>query len=476
MSTLIRRFWAHILAALTVLALAGCAQPTSSSGSSQGSSGSGSSQTSSGSVGSSGSSGAGESEDLDADETIAVDGEGTPEALPNTVKEIPVIGGTARVPAMSNRTQWAQTGGSADHSLGHATFTSNPTLAWTYEVSKRMRRGRMATTEPLIVGNRAYVLSWDLSVSALNLGDGSLIWRRSLLPENDRDGTFGGGMALRNGVLYVSTGAARLHALSPTDGSEIWEVRMDGPSRTGPLLHNGLIYVRSISGNLEAFTLNGEETWIHEADTSRSTVLAATKPAGSGNAVFTFEPIGEVKALLSNGETAWTLDLGLQGTSGRLNDVISDSRALPVIDGNFLLASSWADRTAAISTSTGTRLWEFPVGGAATPVVTGSYVFMITKDGFLRAITRSGGEQVWATDLGRESENKRVPSVGWYGPVLAGGNLIVVSSEGVMKLIQPSNGAQVKQMDIGSPAITDMSLANGTLLVTTIDGLIRAYR
>ena len=476
MHSLIKRFWIHIVVALTALTLAGCATLTSSSGSSTSSSASGSSQTSSGSVGSSGSSGAQQTEDLDAEEVVSVDGEENSEALPNTVREIPVIGGTARVPAMSNRTAWAQTGGSADHSLGHATFTANPTLAWTHQVSDRMRRGRLSTTEPLIVGNRAYVLSWDLEVSALNLGDGSLIWRRSLLPENDRDGTFGGGMALRNGILYVSTGAARLHALSPTDGAEIWEARMDGPSRTGPLIHNGLIYVRSISGNLEAFTMNGEEAWMHEADTSRSTVLAASKPAGSGNAVYTFEPIGEVKALLSNGETAWTLDLGLQGTTGRLNDVISDSRALPVIDGSFLLASSWADRTAAISTSTGTRLWEFPVGGAATPVVTGSYVFMITKDGYLRAITRSGGEQVWATDLGRETENKRVPSVGWYGPVLAGGHLIVVSSEGTMKLIQPSNGAQAKQLDIGSPAITDMSLANGTLLVTTVDGLIRAYR
>ena len=78
-----------------------------------------------------------------------------------------------------------------------------------------MRRGRLATTEPLISDGRAYI-SWNLTLSAVSMADGRLLWERSMIPRGERVGIFGGGLALADGTLYVSSGAAAVMLLAPS--------------------------------------------------------------------------------------------------------------------------------------------------------------------------------------------------------------------------------------------------------------------
>ena len=403
------------------------------------------------------------------------------EPLPGEVQALPdepisVSAGTAAIPALRTRNNWTQTGGSASNLTSHTPFRSNATLAWTYEASSRMRRGRLASTEPLIVGSRAYVLSWDLNVSALDISTGRRLWTRALRPAEEHDGAFGGGMAAGANSLFVSTGAGELHALDLETGTVRWTKPLTGPTRSGPLVHLGKLFVTTMSGDIDAFTYGGSKLWTHEAEESYTGILGPTKAAGASNGLFTLEPGGELKALLIDGTEAWSVDLAVQGSTGGLNDRISDSRALPVVSGNFILASSWSDRTLGIVASTGTTLWEAPIGSVSTPALSAQNVFLVAKDGSLRALRRDSGAQVWRTELTRKENNRRVPGVGYFGPLLAGGHLVVGSSEGYIFYFNISNGALVREINVGSPLVTDMALARGILLVTTADGKIRAYR
>lgn len=397
-------------------------------------------------------------------------------ALPALTKSIRQVGGSANVPGQSARTSWSQAGGSADHSISHATLSASPSLAWRNEVSSRMRRGRLATTEPLILGNFAFVLTWDLRVNALNLADGRLMWRANLNPESDERGVFGGGLAARGDVIYVTTGAGELHALRQSNGEKIWTKSLAAPSQAGPLVYNGRLYVNDVAGNMTAFSLNGSELWSHSAQGSLTNVLGAGTPAGGSNGIFNLGSDGILRAHLPQGNLAWQADTAVNGPAGRVNDVISDTRALPVVQGDMILVSGWSNRTLAFDVSSGAQVWEFPVGGASTPAVTGSHVFLVTKDGTLRALRRSDGAQIWSLDLGREGRSVLVPQVGWQGPVLAGGNLIVGSSEGLLRFIDPATGVSRQTIDVGAPIVTPLTVASNTLLVTTSNGEILAYR
>ena len=411
-----------------------------------------------------------------ANDTPAVEGDSGTVALPALTKPIREIGGTAQIGPAQARTTWPQSGGSADHSLGHAALSADPNLVWRNQVSTRMRRGRLATTEPLILGNFAFVLSWDLRVSALNLTDGSLMWRADLHPANDSGGIFGGGMAAHGNVIYVTTGAGEIHALRQSNGERVWTKPLAAPSHAGPLVYNGRLYVNDVNGNITAFSFNGAELWTKSSQQSLTSVLGAGTPAGGSNGVFDLSADGILRAYLPSGGLAWQADTAVSGPAGRVSDVISDTRALPIVQGEMVLVSGWSNRTLAYDISSGTLLWEFPLGGAATPAVTNAHVFMVTKDGDLRALRRSDGAQIWSLDLGREEVSRHVPTIGWQGPVLAGGNLIVGSSEGLLRFIDPVTGTNRHILDVRAPIVTPLTVASNTLLVTTSNGEILAFR
>ena len=414
--------------------------------------------------------------DADGQIVITDRAEGSRLALPGLSKSIQQIGGTATVPAQRLQSSWSQAGGSAHHSLGHAALSAAPNLVWRSQVSPPMRRGRLATTEPLILGDLAFVLSWDLRVSAINLADGQLVWRVNLHPEADAGGIFGGGLAADEDFLYVTTGAGELHALRQDSGARIWIQPLAAPSQAGPLIYNNRLYVNDVTGNMTAFSLDGVALWNHSAVGVLTNVLGAGTPAGGSSGIFNLSADGILRVHLPFGDLAWQADTALSGPAGQVSDAISDTRALPVLKDDMVLVSGWSNRTLAFDVSSGAQLWEFPIGGAATPAVTDDHVFLVTKDGILRALRCSDGAQVWALDLGREGRSIRIPAVGWQGPVLAGGNLILGSSEGLLRFIDPATGANRRTINVGAPIVTPLSVAKNTLLVTTSDGEILAYR
>ena len=142
--------------------------------------------------------------------------------------------------------------------MGHSPFRIQADLAWSFAASDEMRRGRLATSEPLIYQGRAYVLSWDLTLSALSLENGGFFWQKSLKLKEESESAFGGGMAMVNDTLFVATGAGQLYALNVINGDIIWTKALKGPARAGPLVHLGQLYVTLQSGTIEAFGFDGD--------------------------------------------------------------------------------------------------------------------------------------------------------------------------------------------------------------------------
>lgn len=391
-------------------------------------------------------------------------------------RTIQVVGGSLNISHQKNRDRWTQAAGQADHALGHAQFSDRPTPLWTFAAGQAMRRGRWTSMEPLIDQGTVYTLSWDQRLSAVDLDTGAAKWQRRLGSKAESDGVFGGGIAIANQVLYAATGAGEFHAIEAATGQVIWTVPLPAPSRSGPLVFQGTLYVTDILGAITAFDQQGNELWQEAAPQSALSILAPNTPAGSDSGLYQVLPSGVVRALLPSGQAAWQSYAGLQGTSGRSIDLIPGTGALPVVDGNFLLISSWANRSVALTANTGEVIWDIPIGSAATPLVTNNHVFLITHDGYMRALQQDTGYQVWSTNLRNQQARNQPPVGGWYGPLLAGGTLIVGSSEGALIFLNPRNGERLHELRVGSPLVAPLSLADETLLVTTRDGLIRAYR
>ena len=400
--------------------------------------------------------------------------------LINLARIIETVSGTGSLPEIEDAdaetpTAWTQAQASATHALGHRALAEEPEQIWFFGVGLPTDRGRTVSMEPLISGNRVFHMSWEMRVHAIDLTTGEPLWRKSLLPEGEQS-AFGGGLAYQDSTLYAATGVGEVHALDAATGETLWTRDLVTPMRAGPLVTERAIFVTDILGRITALDRAGERLWSLDAPLSITTILGPNTPAATDQGIYAMRPNGVLVAILPTGEEAWRYDVGLQGTTGRLIDTISDSRALLVVQDDILIASSWADRTVALDPATGLMRWQIPIGGAATPFVTDDHVFLVTKDSKLRALERETGYQIWSTELDGLVLDRRAKTLNWVGPIAGGGKLLVASNGGEILFVDPARGSIDTRVDLESAVIAPLTLANEVLLVSTQDGSLRAYK
>ena len=140
---------------------------------------------------------------------------------------------------------------------------------------------------------------------------------------------------------------------------------------------------------------------------------------------------GELFALrIETGRPAWSDSLAAVRRFGALAG-LADIRAEPVIAGDMVIAVSHSGRMVGIDLRSGGPAVGTGGRGINMPLVAGEFIFMITTNSELVAMTKRGGRILWATPLQRfrDPDDREGPIV-WAGPVLAGDRLITVGSNG----------------------------------------------
>ena len=85
-----------------------------------------------------------------------------------------------------------------------------------------------------------------------------------------------------------------------------------------------------------------------------------------------------------------------------------------MIDNGRVYAIGQGGRMVAIELITGQRVWEINVAGISTPWVAGDWVFVVTDQAQLLAVSRAIGRIRWMTQLPRyrDAEDKKGGSTG----------------------------------------------------------------
>ena len=177
-----------------------------------------------------------------------------------------------------------------------------------------------------------------------------------------------------------------------------------------------------------------------------------------------------------SGTLVWTDNMGgLKGQS-TLSD-FGSVRAAPIIDGGLVYAIGLGGLLAALDIRSGRRVWQRDVAGANTPWLAGDFLFVVSAEQKLAALSKEDGSVHWVTDLPRFQNPKRTKGlITWFGPTLVGGKLIVVSDHGKMAVLDATTGALVTSSTLPDTASTPASVAQGIVLVLTDDATLTAYK
>jgi outer membrane protein assembly factor BamB len=375
--------------------------------------------------------------------------------------------------------EWTQPAGNASGNLGHLALSEAPARIWSAKIGRGSDATRRLNATPVIAENRLFTIDTDGQVSAFDATTGAVLWRKTIVLEGE--GTrpaFGGGVSTMGGRVYATTGFGVVAAFDAASGAEVWRVRLTTPLRAAPSVDAGRVFVTSQDGQLTALNADtGEQLWQANATVEPASILGPGSPSVALDTVVAGFPSGELFALrVENGRTAWQDQLSRTGRTTALG-ALSGIAASPVIDRGRVFAIGHGGRMVALELATGTRVWEREFAGVNAPWPAGDWVFAVTVEAELVALTRADGKIRWVADLGhwKDPEDKK-GAIEWFGPVLAGNRLILVSSRGRMSSVSPQTGEIVATQNLSDAAYLPPVVANGMLYILTNDGTVTAYR
>jgi len=383
------------------------------------------------------------------------------------------------VPTPVDGTDWPQPGGPADNAPVHANASGAFDVAWRRGVGAGSNENTRISSPPVIADGRIYVLDADQELFALRADGGQRIWSKNLAPRRGRDKVaLGGGVAVVDGKVYVTSGYGFVAAFDAANGAETWRTASESPFHAAPTVAGGRVFAVNNDSELMAFdAATGAVQWTHQAIAEPARILASSSPAARSDIVVAPFASGEVVALLAaNGRRLWVDALTRAGRLTSLS-AINDIAGRPVLYEGVVYAASHSGILAAIDQRSGQRIWARGMASTQTPWVAGDALYAVTIDGELTAIERNTGKPFWVTQLRRyKDQEDREGRIAWTGPVLVGGKLLLASSIGEGVVVNPATGAVEKTLRLGAPVYIPPVVAGGQVYLLTDEATLVALR
>jgi outer membrane protein assembly factor BamB len=382
------------------------------------------------------------------------------------------------LPAPVRNANWPQTGGNPSHMMGHLSAGERLERQWTSSIGAGGGYRRKILSQPMISGDRVYTMDSDAVVTCFELRNGGREWRFDTKDEDADSTNVGGGIAVDGDSLYAVNGIGDFVVLDTRSGKQKYRKRFGIPARSSPTVADGRVFFTTIEDKLICMAADdGRQLWTHQARSTSTAMLGQPAPAYADGLVVAGFGSGELACLRAeSGSVSWTDSLAAVRGRTSIAD-ISAIRGLPVIAGGRVFVMGVGGLTVAIDLRVGRRLWEREVGGTETPWVAGDWVFILSSEQQVAAVSAADGRITWVTDLPRwEDEEKSKGAIYWTGPVLAGDRLIVGCRGGEQEAfaISPYTGKIIGRQPLPGNAALAPVVADNKVFTLTDDATLMA--
>lgn len=382
------------------------------------------------------------------------------------------------LPAPSQNGEWPMTGGYANHAMHHIEVSDTLSEVWSSDIGSGADDDKRFVGPPIVAAGRVYTMDTESEVRAYSIEDGDRLWSTDLEDDIDDDDHIGGGLAYERDRVFVATGYGVVFALNATTGEIIWSENTKIPLRAAPTVRGGRVFISTVDNTLLVLNAqDGSTLWTHSGAQETASILGSASPAVESGIVIVPYTSGELFALRTDtGRVLWQDNL----VSIRRTDSVaslSQIRGRPLIDRGRVIAISHAGVMAAIDLRTGRRVWSRQIGGAESPWVAGDYIFTITNDNELIAVSRDDGKVLWVLGLPKfEDPEDQEDPITWTGPLLVSDRLIVAGSTGEALAVSPYTGALLGVEELPDGIAVPPISAGGFVFFLADDAELAAYR
>ncbi len=384
------------------------------------------------------------------------------------------------IPKAIKNSAWPQNGGYPDHVMQNLVLAESAQIQkiWKSSIGRGATKDLPLTAKPVIGDGKIFTLNTKSGVRAFHDQTGKMIWETNVKHLSEEDSVISGGVAYDKGALYVTSGYNEVLALVADTGDIKWRTKISAGSRAAPTIKNGRVFVTALNNNVIALdATSGKTIWEYEGVGETTGLLGAASPTVDDQIAVAALSTGDLVALrVENGSVVWSDSLSnslrLGGMAG-----LSDIRALPIMNGDMLVAISFGGKMVAYDKRNGAILWQKEISGAETPWMAGNTLYVISSNHKLIAMNAINGEILWISNLPKyKAPEDREGLLTWVGPVMGGGRLMTVGTHGQVNEYNPISGEITKQWTVKERLKSSPIIAGGGLYFLSLDGSLIAYR
>ena len=281
-------------------------------------------------------------------------------------------------------------GGTGD--TGDQVYTFNQTLLPSPSLEWNATTGGVVFSSPAIdQDGSVYVGSNDNKLHAFD-SNGTSKWTFTTENWVDSTPTLG-----QDGTIYVGSWDNKLYAINSTNGNKIWDFNTSSSITASPAVgSDGNIYFGSKDYFFYALNSSGVKLWEYFAGQP----ISSSAAIGQDGTIYFGDENGTFHALNPDGSEKWTYVV--EDVSDTNKSILSS----PALDlsGNIYFGSGNGYCYSIADNDTNASLnWKVLTGDRvdASPVLgTGSEVFFISRDGYLRSIDTTTGISNWENLIG----------------------------------------------------------------------------
>jgi len=268
-----------------------------------------------------------------------------------------------------------------------------------------------------------------------------------------KDNIRAGGMAVSGETLFITAGSSVVTALSMANGVPLWVRDVLSPLHAAPLLYQDAVIVLGMDNHLYALhRLTGELLWMHRASEEAVVMAGHTQLVMHNGVLIVPYSNGQLTGINpATGQELWALNLAytrFATTHIQLNDI----GTTPAIHGNSLIVATNAGVLYGIDLRNGQRLWQTGISNVHQLWVAGNYVFTLSSEQQLSALSLVNGTIQWQIVLEEKKDKSKQRQ--FFGPLIANNLLVIAASDGSVELRSPQDGTLTDTIRLSAPIIS----------------------
>ena len=355
----------------------------------------------------------------------------------------------------------------------HQGVYANATIENSVELNWRFKTNGAVRSTPAVLKDKIIIGSSDCFLYCLNKKNGSGLWKFKA------EASVSSSPVVAGNIAYFVCRKNILYAVDISNGKLRWKKSLGKPLPYewgfdyyigSPAIEKNVIYVGSADGNMYALSLkSGRERWrCATASLIRSTPAVDERSVYFGNCSGTVYSLNK-----TDGRVRWKFSI--------IGDTLENEKfgfdrkaiiASPTVSANGLFIGGRDGYLYALDKTSGKELWNFDYKVSwiiSTVAIKESLLVTGTSDGrFIHAVHTGNEKEVW-----RFNTNGPV----WASPAIAGNNVVAIpGNDGYLYALELATGREVWRYKIGPQIFSSVVPENNLLYFGSDDGYIYSLR